>query len=85
MSFHPPVPGQTAKEGTLWSTAGSGTVDFINASDNSVFSSSEYKLKAGTSIRLFYPLLSTLAQPWRPQPICARGNRQRSGMRPQAY
>jgi hypothetical protein len=41
--------------GTFYTTTGSGTVDFINAADNSVFSLvPEFKLKAGQSIRLYY-------------------------------
>ena len=51
----PPYPGQTLKEGTLFTTLASGTVDFTNAADNSVFSLvPEFKLPAGTSIKLFY-------------------------------
>ena len=44
-----------AREGTFFTGAGSGTVDFTNAADNSVFSLvPEFKLPFGTSIRLFY-------------------------------
>ena len=50
----PPDP-TVDKTGTLYTTAASGTVDFINAADNSVFSLvPEFKLRAGQLIRLFY-------------------------------
>jgi hypothetical protein len=49
------VNGQTVKEGTLFTGPGSGTANFFNASDNSVFSLvPEFKLHAGTSKRLYY-------------------------------
>ena len=49
------VDGHAVTEGTFFTTGGSGTVDFISASDNSVFSLvPEFSLAAGTSKRLFY-------------------------------
>jgi hypothetical protein len=49
------VAGHAVKEGTFFTTSASGTVDFISASDNSVFSLvPEFNLAAGTSKRLFY-------------------------------
>ena len=51
----PPWPGQTLKEGTLFTTAASGRVNFTNAADNSVFSLvPEFQLNAGASITLYY-------------------------------
>ncbi len=49
------VHGHAVKEGTFFTTAGSGRVNFLNASNNSVFSlMPEFSLAAGTSKRLFY-------------------------------
>jgi hypothetical protein len=49
------VAGHAVSEGTFFTTGVSGTVDFISASDNSVFSLvPTFSLAAGTSKRLFY-------------------------------
>lgn len=49
------VAGQAHREGTLFTTPASGTVDFTNAANNSVFSLvPDFHLAAGASIKLFY-------------------------------
>ena len=49
------LPGQTLREGTFFTTAASGKLDLIKASNDSVFSMvPQFRLAAGASIRLFY-------------------------------
>jgi hypothetical protein len=49
------IDGKAVNEGTFFTTGASGTVEFFNASNNSVFSLvPEFSLGAGTSKRLFY-------------------------------
>src|SRR5690242_14510309 len=49
------VAGHPVTEGTFFTTAASGTVNFFNASNNSVFSLvPEFKIPAGTSKRLLF-------------------------------
>jgi len=49
------LPGQTLREGTFFTTAASGKLDFTNAANNSVFSLvPSFHLAAGASVRLFF-------------------------------